>query len=291
MRWEDRRTAGIGVATVALAVLAFTGIATAGDRDDAGPENDAQPRGKDDEVLVPPPPGRAATPEDPLRVVILGDSVAQDSAVGLQAALESTGAVAVESQFPITFGLTRPYDWRTEFGGLVREQGTEVAVLFLGGSWDQPSAIADTEAYRGIVQEAVDVLGSTGGHVVIIGAPPTYEDLLPELNRDVMNEVYASMERLRPGVASYLDPDPALAASPTGEGGFVEHLPTADGRIARIRKSNAHVCPEGAARLGNDLRQAIAEINPLPAPDPTWYWGGWRSSFLYTSSPPGACDF
>jgi hypothetical protein len=281
--------AGLAVAVTLVVAFALAGGAEAGDL--SSPASGRAERDGEDAGTGAPPPGRAATPEDPLRVAIFGDSVAQDSAVGLQAALESTGAVSVTSLFPITFGLTRPYDWRTEFGRIVEQQGTEMAVLFLGGSWDQPVALADPEAYRALVAEAVDVLSSSGAHVILIGTPPTHEELMTEANRDVLNEIYASMEALRPGVASYLDPDPALAASPSGDGGFVEHLPTADGRIARVRKANGHVCSEGAARLGNDLRLAVETINPLPAPDPAWYWGAWRNSFLYTSSPPGACDF
>jgi hypothetical protein len=280
--------AGLGVAVSIVVALVLAGVAGAGDV--SSPSTGSRRDGGEGGPAAA-PPGRAATPADPLRVAIFGDSVAQDSAVGLQAALASTGAVTVTSLFPLTFGLTRPYDWRTEFGRIVDEQGTEMAVLFLGGSWDQPVAITDPEAYRALVEEAVDVLSSSGAHVILIGTPPTYEDLMTEANRDVLNEIYASMEALRPGVASYLDPDPALAASPSGDGGFVEHLPTADGRIARVRKANAHVCPEGAARLGNDLRLAVESVNPLPDPDPAWYWGAWRDSFLYTSSPPGACDF
>jgi hypothetical protein len=222
-------------------------------------------------------------------VFLIGDSVAHDAAVGVFEAVEATGVVSTESLFPPLFGLTGSYPWREAIRVAVSRQRTEVAILFLGGGWDQARAVADPEAYRSIVTEAVDALASSGARVLVIGTPPLPELSMTDSNRGVMNEVFRSMEERRPGRAFYVDPDPALGL--TTAGGYTEHLPTADGRVARIRKPNAHICPEGAARLGNELRKALARLHPLPPPDPGWYWGPWRNDVQYTSSPPGSCDF
>lgn len=220
------------------------------------------------------------TADDPVRVLVLGDSVTVDGSPGIRAALEATGAAAVTVAAGPGAGLTTDYDWRREYPRLVEENRPDVVVLMFGGEWDLPTVQENPQRYDEIVAEAAETLTADGNRLVLVGMPPHPPGKVDERLRQRANRAFEKAAH-DPNV-EYLPPEPIFADA---GGNYTDFLPDPMGQPARIRKvDGTHICPEGAARLGDAIRAALAETWALPAADPTWWFGPWRDDPLYTDS-------
>jgi peptidoglycan/LPS O-acetylase OafA/YrhL len=253
----------------------------------------------------PPPPrpeslglaaARAVSTQSPLRVLIVGDSVMWDASLGIKAALEATGAATVDAKAQLGFGLTRATSpWRTAWPQLVRSDRPDV-VLALWGGWDAPAAASNGAAwYANLVDEAVQVLGAGGADVIFLEYPrnrppdvpgkPPVDQAANERLRQLVNQVFASVAAGHAGSVGYLPVGPALDQ----DGQYAAFLSSPDGTLERVRKhDNIHFCPAGAARLGSWVLGALTASFALPAADPGWLAGSWRSDARY-DNPSGAC--
>ena len=85
----------------------------------------------------PPYVTRVPTPEDPLRVMILGDSVTYEIAPPLEWALESSGVARVEDRTQVGLGLSRwpIFHWWEVWQPFIEEIHPEVVVVQMG-IWD-----------------------------------------------------------------------------------------------------------------------------------------------------------
>jgi peptidoglycan/LPS O-acetylase OafA/YrhL len=251
---------------------------------------------------VPPPLGLGvalpAGPPQPMRVLVVGDSVMYDAAPAIKAALESTGAVHVDVEAALGFGLTRttPYPWRSVWPRLVAADRPALVIALFGG-WDGPQAVArGPEWYGGLVDDARRLLTSGGAQLLwlayprneppdIPGRPPT-DQVVNERQRQAVNNAFGLSALGHSGQVAFLDLDAAI----TPEGSFTAFLPNALGVAERIRKhDNIHFCPAGAERVGSWVFEAVAAAYALPPPAPAWPVGTWRADRRY-NSPPGACN-
>ncbi|MGH7358957.1 MAG: GDSL-type esterase/lipase family protein [Candidatus Rokuibacteriota bacterium] len=218
--------------------------------------------------------------EDPVRVLVLGDSVTVDGSPGIRAALEATGAASVTLAAGPAAGLTTDYDWRTEYLRLIAEHRPDVVVLMFGGEWDLPTVKKAPERYDEIVAEATQMITADDTRLVLIGMPPHPPGKIDDSLRRRANrsfEAAAAIDKVE-----YLSPEPIFA---NAAGQYTDFLPDPEGVLARIRKvDGTHICPEGAARLGDAVRVALGDTWELPDPDPTWWFGPWRNDALYTDS-------
>jgi peptidoglycan/LPS O-acetylase OafA/YrhL len=238
---------------------------------------------------------RTPTAADPLRVLIVGDSVMYDATPGIAAALEATGAVRVDAQPVLGFGLTRSYPWRTQWPRLVTEKHAELVVAMFGG-WDGPAAVAlGRDRYAALVGEAVAALRTQGAEVLFLEYPRTRPPDIPgrppvdqaanDLARDLVDAVLAETSARDAGSVAFLRTASVLELS----GRYSALLPGPDGALVRARKhDDIHFCPEGAARVGALVLDAVRPVYVLPPPDPGWVSGPWRADARY-DSPHGNC--
>ena len=228
---------------------------------------------------------RTLTAADPLRVLLVGDSVSYDAEPGIAAALRATGVAQVTARNVLGFGLTvdEPFDWRTEWPKLVAETRPELVVAFFGG-WDESFVTQHgAEAYGRRVDEAVAILTAEGARLLLIGQAVNVDRNRVPYGRPSRDALRAAALRHRPAVA-FLDLDPVL--SPGGR--FTFHLPGPTGP-ERVRKMDGtHLCPAGAARIGRAVLDAAAVVWALPAPPPAWRAGDWALDPRF-DDPHGAC--
>jgi peptidoglycan/LPS O-acetylase OafA/YrhL len=257
-------------------------------------------------TIPPPPPGRLAAEDanaatasttsafggvirqasatEPVRILILGDSVSWDAEPGLVAALRATGAATVTARNERGFGLTAPgFDWRTDWARVVREVRPELVVAFFGG-WDEPFiAEHGADAYGRLLDEAIAILSADGARVLLLGQPVSVDrnrEVRPRGSREAFR---AAAARHAPATA-FLDLDPAL----TPDGRFAFRLDGPHGP-ERVRKEDGtHICPAGSARIGRAVLDAVTPAWMLPAPPASWRAGDWALDRRY-SDRPGAC--
>ncbi|HEX4163728.1 MAG TPA: acyltransferase family protein, partial [Acidimicrobiales bacterium] len=110
----------------------------------------------------------APSPADPLRVMVLGDSVMQDASLGISAALEATGEATVASRTIPGFGLVNASNWRTSLPNLIQQAKPELIVATW--SWDQygpstPNALHQPAAYTALLKSAVATMLTPGNGV------------------------------------------------------------------------------------------------------------------------------
>jgi hypothetical protein len=193
-----------------------------------------------------PPALRRPTAENPLRVVLVGDSYMFDAAPGIEAALESTGMARVEDHSTLGFAITRDGS-DGQLRAVIEERPDLVITMWARFDivW---MAENDAAAYAGRLDAATRLLVGSGAHVVVVvGLAPSVEGLLdPHPVPREINGLFARLPDAFPGQVTYLDPDPVVA--PSGEATRSIAVP---GGELRVRKPDlSHFCPDGAARFG-----------------------------------------
>ncbi|MCU1374493.1 MAG: hypothetical protein JWO68_1779 [Actinomycetia bacterium] len=236
-------------------------------------------------TTVPPvvvPLVRDASPADPLRVLLVGDSVAFDAAPGIAAALEATGEAQVTNADVAGFGLFRPYNWREAWPEQLRETKADLVIAMWGG-WDDPWFLEHGRAaYEAVLDESIGVLESTGARVLFLGEPVSTDRDGVVRDRFTL-PVHEAMAGRLPGVW-FAESDDWIAPG----GRFSSHLVGPNGP-ERVRKvDNTHICPAGSARFGQGLLEYLTPRYGLATPDPAWRSGSWALDPRF-DDPPGAC--
>jgi hypothetical protein len=248
-------------------------------------------------ALTGPGVGRVPTPQDPLRVTLVGDSTMWDASPGITAGLESTGVVKVQDRSIIGLNLTHgmrnvfggDIDWRHEFVRIVDETNPDVVITGFGliDSWAVDLGGQTPAELESSMREAIALLGSRGARIVELGVLASVdgaEKPNPKPFGRYANPVLRSIAAFSGGSVMFVDSDPLIAP----EHRAVYELPGLIGP-ERVRKTDlTHICPAGAARLAMGLRNAIATAWPLPPPAPDWNTGPWTLDDRY-SLPPTAC--
>ncbi len=221
-----------------------------------------------------------------LLVVTVGDSVTYDADLGIRAALESAGPVVVDPRSIGGVGLLRPGidDYLAE----ATAGDPDVVVVMLGG-WDLGEIVADPRAYEIRLDVVADRLTGDGAHVVWLDMPPTPPDEGIENARQFANGLFADLARRNDDV-THIATGPLLGGE---EGGFTLFRPGVDGEPVQVRKvrdggDDGHLCPGGAALLGQAVLVVLTERFGVPEPSPRWWWGPWVGDARY-DDPPGAC--
>ena len=153
-------------------------------------------------TTVPPNP-KEPTAADPLRVLIVGDSIGIDLGDALQPDLADTGVVSAALDGRVSTGLTRPdyFNWPAELTADLKSQNPQVVVVMIGANDAQdflgPPDVPYTSA---AVEHALRASGwrsscrsprSGGATVVWVGMPPMQN---PGLNAQ-MSDVNAVVQQ------------------------------------------------------------------------------------------------
>ncbi len=242
-----------------------------------------------------------ASASNPYRLWIFGDSVMQDSSLGVQAALGATGGVttAVNSSFG-GWGLSTDKVWPSDALALMAQYRPQIAIATW--SWDDDLALDDPSAYQRRIDDVVRVLLAHGVSLVVLLEFPAFGPnnqatvQLTEAQRTAAWE-----QRLRTQQAWDLAAQRAVAAFPTHalylqthelfapHGYFSPWMRTAAGTWVRARKiDNTHFCPYGAAELGALVTADLTPVLGLGPMAPGWEVGSWIHDPRY-DDPAGAC--
>jgi peptidoglycan/LPS O-acetylase OafA/YrhL len=240
------------------------------------------------------------TTADPTRAWIFGDSVMQDSSLGIIAALEATGEVslAVNSTFP-GWGVTTLHSWPSWVSSNLAQYHPQIAIG--SWSWDDPEAESDPVAYRALLTSFVRAMlaPADGVDVVVLvqfpQAGPDTSITDPAVRQqtwvkqtraqDAWNAIARQVVTAFPGHALYLTTEQLFAP----DGRFLTWMKTPQGKWVRARKlDNTHMCPYGAAQFGALITADLTPYLHLPALKPGWEYGSWTRDPRY-NDPPGAC--
>jgi peptidoglycan/LPS O-acetylase OafA/YrhL len=251
----------------------------------------------------------AVSPAQPLRVMLLGDSVLHDASYGITAALTATGEATVATRTIDGFGLTTATNWPTSIPNLIHQTSAQLVVA--SWSWDQdgpttPNALHQPAQYTALLRRAVATMLTPGDGVegvIFTEFPPSGS--IPAANpanqvaynkaraagNTAWNAIAAKMPSFFPGRVMYFP----LADSILLNGRFSSWLPPVGQPHAptrqwiRVRKlDNVHLCPEGSARYADALLTDLTSIFGLAPAASTWPQGSWTSDPDF-NDPPGAC--
>ncbi|MEC7810356.1 MAG: GDSL-type esterase/lipase family protein [Actinomycetota bacterium] len=231
---------------------------------------------------------RTPTKDNPLRVTTIGDSVAFDADLGIKAALDATEVVDVHNRSFGGVGLTQ-----NEFADYLEESlvSTPEVVTVMVGGWDLAFAAEDEQKYSEIVESYMDRILEVASLVILIGMPPTPEREGLEENRSRVNKIYEEVSDLKTEIR-FINTNEVLGGQ---DGKFIRYLRTLDGQIHQIRKvrdgkDDGHLCPHGAALVGESVFREINKSFPLVYKSETWWSQDWINDQRY-DDPAGGCDY
>ncbi|HEX3946691.1 MAG TPA: acyltransferase [Acidimicrobiales bacterium] len=236
-------------------------------------------------------------PSNPLRVSVLGDSLAQISEPGIAAALGATGEVTVSNTAVDGFGLNRTFGGTTAAKAITRLIGdTRPEVVLATWSWDgtctpgtptkynrtYTCALEQGPAYVAMLKRAVrQLLGPIGASGVIFMQFPTTGPnplqttttrtvVLARQGEQAWAKIAASMPAAFPGKVMYLPVGASVLLHGTTYTPWlppVGHSHASKTRWIRVRMiDGTHMCPNGIARYADaTLADLTAALKLQPA--------------------------
>jgi peptidoglycan/LPS O-acetylase OafA/YrhL len=238
-----------------------------------------------------PPIFDSPTADDPLVVLLVGDSYLFDAEPAIVAAFETVPEIDIRTGARWGFAITDSESLAilTELRDLHRPDVVITMWARFDAAWlddrgNNPDAVAELEA---ITTEAFDLLSADGAAVVAIGLAPSLGPGIDRVPVDrTINDVFIAAADGTTGKAVYLDPDPVVA--PDGE---PERWIVVDGNALLVRKADvSHYCGDGAARWGLALGELLATMTSIRPVDPsTWWSGDWRDDPRFHGAHAGSC--
>jgi uncharacterized protein len=238
------------------------------------PDNDPP---ASDVPVTEPRPARTGppSPDEPVRVLIVGDSDAGTFGPYLQQLLRETGVVETALEYKVSSGLARPdfYDWNTELRRLVPANEPDIVVVTFGGNDAQFLADANGASVMGQARPDSDNVEWKAEYAARAGAVMDYlaEDdrsviwvgIPNHINPDVTFRMQAQDDAVRQAVADR----PEIRFVDTWNrfrgrnGNFAEFLvDPRDGQGKPVRASDGfHLNQVGAEILAIDIFQVITD--------------------------------
>ena len=196
-----------------------------------------------------------------LRVVLVGDSLAEGLLPELEAHVEAAVPSVVTGDTHGSTGLARAdvLDWPAEVAGIVDQRNPDVVVVLVGandlqsvqldGTWISYGAPGWEEAYGERVDDVLAAATAGGAAVYWVGLPPMQPPHLasglPALNRIVA-------ERVEPVPSAAVIPSTTVLAGP--DAAYTPTVPGPDGTLVRVREGDGvHLTPVGASLLADAI--------------------------------------
>jgi uncharacterized protein len=201
------------------------------------------------------------TSGDPLRVLIVGDSLGIDMGGPLQNDLANTGVVQATLDARESTGLTRPdyYNWPARLQSDLTTVRPQVVVIMMGANDAQdfpgPPDVPFTSPqwnvmYAQRVSEFMSLAQSDGATVIWVGMPPMQSPQLSAQMSDV-NAVDQQQAVLRRPPVDFISSWTLLG---TPQGKYTAFITNASGQVLNVRTPDGiHLTPSG----GEVLSQAV----------------------------------
>ena len=206
------------------------------------------------------------TAADPLRVLIVGDSVGLDLGQALVADLSNTGVVNPDLDGRVDTGLSRPdyFDWPAELQIDITNDHPNLVVVMIGANDPQSLVSASgsiaygsptwTAEYGSRVGAFIDEANQGGAHVLWVGMPPM-ANLLLNAELGQINGIVQGQVAARPGKAIYLSSVPVLGDA---HGNYTAFLTNSSGATINVRTTDGiHLAPGGAELLSQAVMAAM----------------------------------
>jgi len=215
---------------------------------------------------------RKITRTDPLRLYIVGDSMAQVFGSSLENLAEETHFIKAKLDYKVSSGLSRPdfFDWPQRMIDQIVEFHPDATAVLFGandgqnvlykGKALQVGSKAWQEVYARRVGKAMDILTRGGRRAYWVGNPIMrghgYRERI-----SMMDHIYAAEAKKHPGV--FFIPTWALFANQKGS--YVESLPDANGDPVLMRAPDGvHLTRAGGDRMAQAALDVIAKDWGIP---------------------------
>jgi hypothetical protein len=208
------------------------------------------------------------TAANPLRVLVMGDSIGIDLGQPLVADLSATGVATATLDGRIDTGLSRPdyFNWPAELGVDLANDRPRLVVVMMGANDPQSLVGANgegTTAYgapgwsAGYGQRVSGLIGeanAAGAHVLWVGMPPMARSDL-NAGMQVLNSVVEAQVGTDPAGATFLASSAVLGDT---QGNYTAYLPNSSGAEVNIRTPDGtHLSPDGGERLSQAVLTAM----------------------------------
>jgi uncharacterized protein len=211
-----------------------------------------------------------------LRVLVVGDSVGADLAIGVGRLIDGRRDFVLKVDARQSTGLARPdyFNWESQVGLDLRSFKPDLVVAMFGANDDQNLLVNGhglvlgspdwREAYGRRVGRIMSEVTGSGHHLMWVGMPPMKETSFSGIMR-MLNGIVHQQASGRPGVR-YLDSWPLLDNK---NGRYAAYLPNASGQEELLRQPDGvHLTADGGARVADALFAAIRGLwqsSPPPA--------------------------
>lgn len=209
---------------------------------------------------------RTITQAQPLRLLILGDSMAMSLGPYVKNTAERQKTFKARVSYKVSSGLSRPdfFDWPQYMVDLIVEFNPDATVVFLGANDGQDfrykGKIVEVgmpgwqEGYQARVAKSMKTLTRNGRRVYWVGMP-VMRDPVHNESMKLVNKLSETEAQKHPGVQFISTWD--LFAGPNG--GYAEYLKDEKGRPRLMRTSDGSHLTEAGAALATDYILAIVE--------------------------------
>jgi hypothetical protein len=205
---------------------------------------------------------------DPLRVLIVGDSLGLDMGAALQYDLAATGVVNASLDARESTGLTRPdyFNWPTELQSDLKQVEPQVVVVMMGandaqdflGPPDVPYTSPEWNTlYAQRASQFMQLAGSTGATVIWIGMPPMQNPGLSAQMSDIDTLDQRAAARETPPV-HFLSTWTLLG---TSQGAYTAFITNSAGQVVNIRTPDGTHLTPGGSQVAAQL--AMSELGNL----------------------------
>ena len=218
------------------------------------------------------------TPDDPLRLHIMGDSMVQFFGHVMVGLANDTGVIEASSEHQLSSGLSRPdfYDWPARIVEVIPNTDPDAVVMMYGGN-DAQALVVDGQIARPFSEDWVQEYSARVGHVmdlvttdpdrvlIWVGQPimesPDYDERMQQVNK-----VFAAEAAKRDRV-TYVDTRD-LFRGPNG--GFSRYVADADGQLADVRLTDGvHLSTVGGRWLSQVLLDELGVLVDLTSGAPS----------------------